>query len=48
MSGLEPMGISMPRSLDGVADGSVQERGDPGTEGRDGERAGHGQDGGAE
>ena len=48
MSGLEPMGISMPISLDGFADGSGEERGDPGAEGRDGEGAGHGQDGGAE
>lgn len=48
MSGLEPMGISMPRSLDGYADRSGEKRGDPGGNGGDSQGAGHGQDGGAE
>jgi len=48
MSGLEPMGISMPRSLDGHPERSGQERGDPGSERRNGQGAGHGQDSGAE
>ncbi len=48
MSGLEPIGFSMPRSLDGIAEGSVQERSDPGAERGDSEGAGHGQNGSAE
>ena len=48
LSGLEPMGISMPRSLDRYADASGQERGDPGGDGGDGQGPGHGQDGCAE
>jgi len=48
ISGFEPMGISMPRSLDAFDHGSVEERGDARTQGGHGEGAGHGQDSAAQ
>ena len=48
LSGVEPMSISMPHSVDAYAGSSVHEGGDPRSKGADSEGAGHGQDGGEE
>lgn len=47
LSGVGPMGIAMPRSLDTIEHSSADQGSEPGGDGGEREGAGQGQDGGA-